>query len=201
MVEGCKRTDRADSGHEGSASAPRYKRVISRSVTKREKLPCLMGCLSISVQRFRSPCPLLDRQLQTPPSTFSLRFCPHVRQYKNYIYNAFQTNTPRDLMGSLTSCWSCHCPRVWEPWWGCLTPLCGWVKGRIRLLYLCTKVGRSLRRIHWVIGQSPWPPAWPGFLRKPWTCKSESISRWTNSFKIISLVFYRSTPQLPNCAT
>ena len=48
---------------------------------------------------------------------------------------------------------------------------------------------------------SPWPPAWPGFVSKPSTCKSESISRWTNSFMIISLVFYRSTPQLPNCAT
>ena len=86
-----------------------------------------------------------------------------------------------------------------------LTSLCGWVKyqrnGRMQLLYLCTKVGRSLRRIRWVIGQYPWPPAWPGFLRKPSTYKSESISRWTNWFMIISLVFYRSTPQLPNCAT
>ena len=42
-------------------------------------------------------------------------------------------------------------------------------------------------------------PAWPGFLRKPSTCKSESILRWTNSFlrSPCTLVFYRSTPQLP----
>ena len=72
---------------------------------------------------------------------------------------------------------------------------------QLTVLYLCIKVGRSLRRIRWIRGQSPWPPAWPGFLRKPSTCKSESIWRWTNSFMIISLVFYRSTPQLPNCAT
>ena len=169
-------------------------------MTKKERLLCLMGCLSISVQRFRSPCPLLDRQLQTPSSTFSLSTCQTLQ--KSYVS---QKNTPQDLMGSLTSCWNFHCPRLWEHWWGCLTSLCGWVKyqrnGRMQLLYLCKKVGRRLRRIRWVVGQSPWPPAWPGFVSKPSTCKSESISRWTNSFMIISLVFYRSTPQLPNCAT
>ena len=116
----------------------------------------------------------------------------HVRLYKNHTTSSRQTLLGPDgifytmlklslpaIVGTLVRLFnaSLRLGEVPEEW-----------KDAVVIRYLCTKVGRSLRRIRWVVGQSPWPPAWPGFLRNPSTCKSESISRWTNSFTIISLV-------------